>query len=157
VLLLQVSHLGHQELRHVGRRAHGEAILRRDEQHAAAQFQRRFDLRRLGLAQSLFRLQLGKAGAGQARQAVVLGNEARRQGQDVLAAQPRAQDDGQQFRRRKRPLARPRQPLARALVDRHVLDRRPVLGGLLSFLHATNYTQVARGCQISLAQRPLLE
>jgi hypothetical protein len=50
VLLLQVGHLGHQELRHVGGRAHDKAILRRGQQHTAAQFQGRLDLRRLGLA-----------------------------------------------------------------------------------------------------------
>ena len=68
VLLREVRHLGHQQLRDVGWRAHGGVLLWRRQKHPAAQFQRRLELRRLGWAQSLLRHQFRETGPSQARQ-----------------------------------------------------------------------------------------
>jgi hypothetical protein len=148
VFLLQMRHLGHQELCHVGRGAHDKAVFGCGQQHAAAQFQRRLELGRLGLPQSLFGLQLCKAGPGQPGQTSVPGQQPGGQRQDVLAAHAGTQDDGQQLGRRQRTLPSAQQPLAGALVDRQLLDGGSVFGGSLFFRHATTIHQVVGGCQM---------
>jgi hypothetical protein len=53
VLLLQIGHLRHEQLGHIGRRAYHKTVLRGSKKHATAQLQRCLELCCLGLSQSL--------------------------------------------------------------------------------------------------------